>query len=339
MGRKDYLVILNTVHSARGPELERALADAALRATREADRHSDRPIPLPIVAAPALTEKMLDRLQVYAESHLPPEVADWGAFDLSGSWRFPGFSKGHSPADADVRDPPSATVRKQSPTPNPFTDLGQWLAKVLLAEHVDASSLQAPRGPFRNLAQLAAAAEVSLPTASRWAGAMHKEKYLADGPRGISAVRVHELLNRWANAVHGRQYEDYWAEPVLASTADRERLARQLAGAGTQGVLLGDEACRRLGVSVVFGAPMQLALPVIDAGVLEDAGLRLAVPDARHAILLRRPRFPEALRRGAVERDGVQVADVLQCAIDARHGHARGLEQYDAIVRHLGVRG
>lgn len=329
-----YRIVLNTVPVARGPELERALADAVLRARHAAEEAGRNETPLSIVAARSLSLKMIARLDRYAIAHLLD--SPWGAFDLKGAWHFQGIA-------APTRTPPPSPTAEslkpgigQAPPPShdPFSDLGQWLSKVMLAQDLDEKLVSAPRVQLRNQAALASAAGVSLATVSRWAKALRDMGFLVTANCGLKLVRKRDLLERWASTTHGRAYLDTWVRPILGSS-DREALTARIFPSEPRAVLLGTEACHQLGMGVVHGAALQIALPAAAPQDLERIGLRPSPPGEPGALMVRVPRFPEALRRGAVRRGPLQVADAIQCAVDTFLDPARGQEQFEAILRSL----
>jgi hypothetical protein len=62
----------------------------------------------------------------------------------------------------------------------------------------------------------------------------------------------------------------------------------------------------------------------------------LADCDSRDAhLVLVRPRFPESVFRGTVQRKDLPVVDVLQAALDVRSQKPRGGEQADFIIDHV----
>jgi hypothetical protein len=332
--RKFHLV-LNAVSPARGPELERALADAYLRASSVTKSQPHERIPLPVVAAPSLSRAMLERLKKYAADVLPS--AHWGAFDLAGTWHFPGLSI-RIQADSAVMESmafPAAVGKSPPPQHDPFSDLGQWLSKVMLAQGLSEDLVSAPRQRLRNQAALASAANVSLPTVSRWKKQLCSMAFLTDSKLGLRIVRKKELLIRWAASIRNRAYVDTWVQPVFGSSNQDKALSRLLAEE-PKAILLGAAACDRLGIGVVKGAPMQIALPDHSPDYLAGLGLMPVQSGIKGAFLIRRPRYFESLRRGAVIRDGVAVADVLQCAIDSYNSPVRGMDQFEAILNRLG---
>jgi hypothetical protein len=64
----------------------------------------------------------------------------------------------------------------------------------------------------------------------------------------------------------------------------------------------------------------------ISPAYLLRLGLRVAEPGEIVDVLVRQPRFPEAVFRGATIRDRIPVSDVLQCWLDVADHPARGEE-------------
>ncbi len=86
-------------------------------------------------------------------------------------------------------------------------------------------------------------------------------------------------------------------------------------------------ACDALGLGFVRGVPRHIYVERWDAELLRKFGLAPAEGADRIDVVLRRPRFPEAVFRAAVRRDGVPVSDVLQAWLDVGDHPARGQEQ------------
>lgn len=64
-----------------------------------------------------------------------------------------------------------------------FSDLNQWLLKVLLAPELPEHLVNAPRGKYRNGSALAEAARVSVMSASRFVRRMREEGFLENPPK------------------------------------------------------------------------------------------------------------------------------------------------------------
>lgn len=330
-------VVLNLTSAARGPELEQALADAALRARNAAGKKTPPMRPLAVVAAPKLSTRMLARLDEYADRYLARFA--WAAFDLTGLWHAKGMGKTIRPsrsARLSIRPTSPLVSFNRAKRTDPFSDLGQWLAKVVLAQDIPTSLLEAPRVLLRNRSVLAQAAKVSLPTVSRWASALEEDGFLADSGSELRIVRRLEFLKRWAGAVHSRTYFDHWVRPVIGSSQPT-KLMHRVFEVHPQAVLLGASACDHLGVGVVHGAPLQMAVPAVDARGMEAMGLAAAKEGESGALMLRVPRFPQSLARGAVQLGESRVADAIQCAVDSLLDPVRGSEQFAAILRVLEI--
>lgn len=333
-GNRRFHLVLNVVSPARGPELERALADAFLRANSLAGSFINDVSPLPVVAAPSLSRAMLERLKSYAAKVMPSDY--WGAFDLQGTWYFPRLSIEINADPAVMRlRATSPNIRKSPPSNHdPFSDLGQWLTKVVLAQELSENLISAPRQCLRNQAALASAANVSLPTVSRWKKQMSRMAFLTDSYLGIQLIRKKELLIRWASSIRNRAYVDTWVKPIFGS-GSHEKVLNRLLTEEPKAILLGASACDRLGIGVVKGAPIHLSLPEHSQNYLAGLGLVPVESNEKNALLIRHPRFVKSLRRGAVKQDGVAVADVIQCAIDSYNSPVRGKDQFEAILNRL----
>ena len=99
----------------------------------------------------------------FAEEYAPEVAA--GVVDLEGFRLFRG--KGLEELNAE----PARAARRVAGPPIGqalFSDLNQWMLKVLLAPELPDTLLSAPRGRYRNASQLAAAANVSVMSAFRF---------------------------------------------------------------------------------------------------------------------------------------------------------------------------
>ena len=71
---------------------------------------------------------------------------------------------------------------------NLFSDLNQWMLKVLLAPEIPEHLLSAPRGEYRNASELAAAARVSKMSAHRFVQQLQERGYLEASSRRLVLV-------------------------------------------------------------------------------------------------------------------------------------------------------
>jgi len=337
---------------ARRAALRGQLADAVLQ-SRASAQDSDAE-PLAVLAAPSISDEIASELANYID-RVAPGIA-WGLLDERGRFEL------HGESLDDLRPPEQQALfhpRPPQPQPvhNPFSDLGQWMLKVLLAGRVPESWLSAPRHRIRGVADLAKIARVSPASASRFLAALDAEGYLANPAEELRLVRVGALLLAWQRSLQlpmERRYvrfllpsdEPYrHLQKVLADRAPQRDLfavassasiAARVGPKGKRACLGLFAACRALGVGFVRGAPIHLLCEDSSPGFLEE--LELAPVDHRveSELIVVRPRFPEAVFRGCVLVDGAPVADILQCWLDVSFHAARGEEQADEIAARLG---
>ena len=77
--------------------------------------------------------------------------------------------------------------------------------------------------------------------------------------------------------------------------------------------------------------------------MLDELGLRRCDDHEPPDVMIRETKWPQSVFRAAVNRDGVLVADVLQCWLDVSNVEARGREQANhlwnqALAPHLELR-
>lgn len=217
---------------------------------------------------------------------------------------------------------------------NPFSDLNQWMLKVLLAAEISPELLKAPREPIYSGADLARAAGTSAMTASRLIQYLKKERFLVDGSAGLTLGRREDFFNLWRSA-------------SIASPAEyRMRFRARVATKDQLGFLLkelGDKACLglfsaadHLGMGHVSGVPPYIymeRLPVLEAQRPEWARTVVCEPGQAPDFFVRRAMAPVSTFRGAVERDGQLCTDVIQVWLDVVNHPTRGAEQADHIYR------
>jgi hypothetical protein len=232
-----------------------------------------------------------------------------------------------------------------------FSDLNQWMLKVLLAKDVPDSMLSAPRKQYENASQLAEAAQVSVMSAFRFVRQLSSEGFLEDN-EFLRVVRREALLERWlaANQQRVREIPVRWVirgsnnQLAVAVHAYVSRLARKpspnkraalgpLSKAPNRICLGLFAAAEALGFKFVNGSLPHLYLERLDREVLEQLGL--SMEDAQHQAdaFVRIPENAEAIFRAAVERHGVPVADILQVWLDVSHHPARGKDQAKIIAQ------
>jgi hypothetical protein len=153
---------------------------------------SSHPVAVAIVVANYVPESVA--LQVAVCTATCPGRRRWGhgleglrSFDGHGLERF----NSETPRARNAI-PPASPV----PSPQLFSDLNQWMLKVLLAPRIPELYLSAPRGRYRGASQLAEAAAISVMSAFRFIEQFSKagmNRWLAANQRSVSEIGV-----RWA---------------------------------------------------------------------------------------------------------------------------------------------
>jgi len=334
---------------ARRHMLQALLADAILRARAAARAQPDDDVrPLAVVGAPTLTTAMIESLRDYARLVAPGDACGW----IDGAGRVELLGEGLE----EVRGRPeryAGAVAKHAPgrvVHDLFSDLNQWLLKVLLAPGLPPGLLSAPRVPVRNARELASVAAVSVPSAARFVAALEREHHVARD-HTLRVLRPATLLNDWRTAVRRSALEmpmrwilrpsDPQARIAELVQAPLERLERRMTIEEREGFVhrsvqwergprmcLGAfSACDALGFGVVRGVPRHVYMEPFDPELLRKFGIAPAEGADRIDVVVRKPRFPETVFRGAILLDGIPVSDVIQTWLDVVDHPARGNEQ------------
>jgi hypothetical protein len=332
-----YIVELKVASEGRGDRLVPLLAQAILQAQAIAKASPEPAAALAVVAAPVISPRVAAHLQRFLDENVPGVAV--GIFDREGFQFFagPGLEKLNASPSSRVR-------RRQLPLPESvplFSDLNQWMLKVLLAPLVPEGLLQAPRREYRNASQLAEAAGVSVMSAFRFVRQLRQEGFLDKDDEILRLVRRDELMRRW-QAVHLRAMPELPLRWIISSKS-----ARQLSAAlhsysespnvkhePSQRLCLGlFAAAEQLGFGFVHGVPPSFYLENLDREVLAHLGLSPEGAERAPDVYVRVPAFRESVFRAAVLRQGVPVADILQVWLDVAAHPARGAVQAEEIRR------
>ncbi len=349
-GECRYIVELKAHPESRRPVLRALLADAVLQARKMAG--ADKASPLAIVGSRSVSAATLEYLSEYARRFA--DGTCWGVVDASGKISLFGHGLEGVSMEASAK---ALTPRQSVPLRvNPFSDLGQWLLKVLLAQPLAPDLISAPRSRFMTAGQLGRAADVSVPNAYRIIKALRSEGYVQEWEGKLEIVRFERLLERWRTAVSSN-YVELPARWILPRNDKRSQLLEVIAefyerrnpapstetsrrsthgdavrwGQGPRVCHALFSACKLLGYGHVHGAPSHVYIEDLSPDVLNALGLWRAEPGDAVDVFLRRPRFPESVFRGSVMRGGVPVCDVIQCWLDVMNHPARGSEQGEVL--------
>jgi hypothetical protein len=326
-GKRRYVCEVKFTSQARRDRLEPSLAVAILQARTYAKEASGAP--LAIMGAPHISDAAADGLLRFAHRYAP-DVAI-GIVDLEGFSRFRGDGLeglDSAPREREVKTPLSP------PSQNLFSDLNQWMLKVLLAPRLPSHLLRAPRGEYRNASELARAAEVSVMSAFRFQQQLIAQGFLDNRSASLRLVRLPELFRQW-QAAYMRPPLDLpmrWWKPgrhVLREELRKYEARRREHPRSCLGLFAAADA---LGLGFVHGVPPHVYLERVSPRIVRDIGLEPAGGSPADVFVrLARPRA--SLMRGAVEVDGQLVSDVIQIWLDVANYPARGAEQAEQIRR------
>ena len=334
-GTHRYIIELKAASEGRPDRLVPLLSQAILQVRAYAQAFPESAVPLAVVAAPVISSSAANSLVSFL-SHFAPDVAI-GILDREGFRHFvgPGLEKLNAA-------PPRRAHRQKLPPPESaylFSDLSQWMLKVLLAPLLSENLLRAPRREYRNASELAAAAEVSVMSAFRFVRQLRQEGFLDERDGPLRLVRRKELLHRW-QAAHLRGSPELplrWIIPVksqrqlgaaLHSYRVRPNVKNEPAPRACLGLFAAAES---LGFGFVHGVPPYFYLESLDRDVLSRMGLSPEGAEQRPDVYVRIPAFRESVFRAVVVRDGVPVADILQVWLDVSSHPARGEAQAEEI--------
>lgn len=284
--------------------------------------------PLAVVAAPKISQRAADQVLRFAE-HYAPDAAV-GVIDFEGLHLFRGPHLERLNAEA----PHKFSMASRSPrvSGHLFSDLNQWMLKVLLAPEVPEELLSAPRGQYRNASQLARAAKVSVMSAFRYVQQLQDEGHLSESGKYLNLVRREDLFRRWqASAV--RSVKELPMRYLLKGEP-RAQL-RKMLGSGRACLAL-FAAAEALKLGFVEGVPPYLYVERIHPSNLSAwKNLRQCEPGERPDLILRQAPAPQSIFRGLVRPNGMAASDVLQVWVDVSSHPSRGREQADLIRKRV----
>ncbi|MDQ3486265.1 MAG: RpiR family transcriptional regulator, partial [Acidobacteriota bacterium] len=224
--------------------------------------------------------------------------------------------------------PPASRSGSARDSRHLFSDLNQWMLKVLLAPELPEHLLSAPRGRYLNASQLAKAAQVSVMSAFRFVQQLQDEGYLHESSSSLELVRRPDLFARWqaSNDRSCREIDMRFRLPGDASV----RL-RKVLNSGRACLAL-FAAADALHLGFVQGvAPHVYVERVQPSSLMQWKNLRPCEGGEPPDVVLRQAAVPQSVFRGMVKADGAAASDVIQVWLDVAAHPARGLEQANLI--------
>jgi hypothetical protein len=235
-----YAVEVKAGPEGRPDRLVPLFAQAVVEAMHVAGR---RAAPLAVVAAPRIAPRAAAQIVRFADDYAPD--AALGVVDFEGLRVFKGPQLDGLNADPVHR--PSPRAGRPRPSAPLFSDLNQWMLKVLLAPELPESLLSAPRARYRNASELARAARVSVMSAFRFVQQLQLHGYLHESARVLRLVRRADLLERWQASAQ-RSGKEMPARFLLPGGA-RAQLRKMLdAGGACLALFAAADACPRTSI-------------------------------------------------------------------------------------------
>jgi hypothetical protein len=317
-----YVVELKAGSEGRSDRLIPLFSQAALQLKSDP---SKKVLSLAVVSAPKVPRRAAEQVLEFAAKYAPNLAA--GVFDLHGLRLF------HGPHLEDLNSepvaaPPAAGSGSARASGHLFSDLNQWMLKVLLAKELPDHLLSAPRGHYRNASQLAQASRVSVMSAFRFIQQLRQEGYLSESASPLELVRRQHLFPRW-QASSDRSVREVPMRFRLPGNPQAQ--LRKVLGSGRACLAL-FAAADALKLGFVQGVPPHVYVERVQPSSLVGwKNLRPCEVGEQPDVLLRQAPAPNSIFRGMVRADGAAASDVLQVWLDVSSHPARGREQADLI--------
>ncbi len=305
------------------PDRVLPLLSLAMVQARAFARAHGKARPLAIVYLSSASPSLVKHLQVFA-SDFASDVAI-GVVSDDGFRHFIG--DGLESLSAEPRYVRGSHEKAPSLSHHLFSDLNQWMLKVLLAPEVPEQWLAAPRDVYRNASEFAKAANVSQMSASRFIRQLKADGYLDESARHLKLVRRAELFQRWQAS--GLRASPRDTPMVFMLGGPIESHLRQLERNDACLALFAAADALKLGH--VSGVPPHVYVPKWDG--LDSKRWAVLPAEAKPDFLLREPRAPQSIFRGIVRPEGVPVCDAIQVWLDVSRHPSRGVEQAEVIYR------
>jgi len=325
-GAHQFIVEIKAPSESRPDRVLPMLSMAILQAQAAAEQ-SGNALPLAIIYVPDASSSLARQVDSFAQRFA--KNVSVGLISGRGEQYFSG--EAFQDLNRLPEPPKRSTATRPSQAINLFSDLNQWMLKLLLAWELPEGLLNAPRRRYRNGSDLAEAAQASAMSASRLLQQLRSEGYLSDSSSHLQLVRREELFRRWGAAAM-RPSPEMPCRFLLRAPVQQQ--IQGLLGKHPEDACLGlFAAADELGIGHVSGVPPYIYVPRLPkAGVSDWPGL-MAYPIDRPDVILRQAPFPQSMFRGAVNHQGSKITDILQVWLDVMNHPARGAEQASLIYK------
>ena len=324
-GAAIYVVEIKSLRESRTDRAIPLLSQAILQAVRYGQTLKAKP--MAVLIAPRISESMVEKAIAFAQAFAPGVAIGLVAENQGAHFIGDGLQAMNEQFAHESSNPSHHSIRSATDL---FSDLNQWMLKVLLAPDLPAELLTAPRRDYRTVQQLAVAADVSAMSASRFCRRLKEEGFLEISGRSLRVVRRWELFQRWKSAASRSTPEMRMSYLMPGSTQKQlQRAASKL-----DGCVAMFAAADLLHVGHVSGVPPYLYVAKLHPR--SEPGtpvLHPIEPGEQPQIIIRQAATPEAVFRAAVTAQGVRTTDVIQIYLDTAAHPSRGLEQAALLER------
>jgi hypothetical protein len=324
-GAQQFVVEVKALAEGRADRALPLLSQAILEAKSYA-REVEGSKPLAVLWVGHASSTLANHVRLFAEKYA--EGVAVGVVSENGLRSFVG--QPFTELNSDPRRERWTGKTSQPQVINLFSDLNQWMLKILLAKDIPEDLLNAPRFDCRTGAELASVAGVSAMSASRLLLQLRSEGFIDEHSRVPAIVRRKELFERWRAAAIRPAAEMPMRFFIRSPVRDqlRELIAKQQ-GEACLGLFAAADALK---FGHVSGVPPHVCVSKLPQ--LDESSWRVLRPASREEapdIIVRQVPFPRSTFRGAVHRDGWLTSDVIQTWLDVGSHPARGSEQADLI--------
>jgi len=217
---KKFLVQLKVSSEGRRDRLVPLFSQTVLEARARVRQSNESVSPMAVVAARYIPPSVAAQVQEFAKLYAPD--VEVGVIDSEGLRAF--TASGLEAINASPARRRDIEIASTQSSPELFSDLNQWMLKILLGQHLPETVISVPRESIRNASQLADAASVSVMTASRFLNQLSDRGFLSEDREHLRVVRVEELLDRWvaANRDRAKEIPARW---ILRKGADQLQAA------------------------------------------------------------------------------------------------------------------
>lgn len=332
-GPQRFVVEIKALAEGRADRVIPLLSQAILQAQANA-LDAGNAQPLAVVFVENASQSLSKQVDSFVEQYAPNVAV--GLVSKNGLRYFRGA--GLEALNAEQAGPRWYGSAPSNQPVNLFSDLNQWMLKVLLAPEIPEHLLHAPRQKYRSGAELADVAEVSPMSVSRFLQQLRSEGYLDDSSQYLALVRRQELFRRWQSAVM-RPSPELPMKFLIRSPVEQQikGLLAKHEGEACLGLFAAADALR---LGHVSGVPPYIHVHKLPRpGDAKWRALVAASPSEKPDLIVRQVLSPKSAFRGAVHQDGLIVSDVIQVWLDVANHPSRGEEQanliYDKALRPL----